>query len=151
MKAQAKRKSEVPAADGDGCLTRVALWVLILVWSVIEAMGKVGSRLLAIGSKSRAGSRQRSVVLSQRFARFRVGALAHYVQVGGRHTLAVITQIGADAELGEAALCVLGGAPGGWFATAFFDPDTKARGTWHWIEGSLARTQSSGGNLYREL
>lgn len=127
-----------------GCLTRIALGAFIVVWSVIETLGQIG--------KNRSvASRQRSVTLSQRFARFRTGLLVHYVRGDGSHALAVVTQIGADAELGEATLCVLGGAPGGWFATAFFDPDTKARGAWHWIEGSLARAQSASGNPYREL
>jgi hypothetical protein len=77
-------------------------------------------------------SLQSSVDSRQTTARFRIGAGARYVDTRGKRHAAIIVAVGPDLVLGQCALIAVGV---GRVDTAFFDPDTKALGTWHWGDG----------------
>lgn len=66
-------------------------------------------------------------------ARFRVGAVVRYVCQDGKRRAAIIIALGEDTMLGQCALLAWTGEQND---CVFFDPDTKARGTWHWGDGA---------------
>lgn len=66
-------------------------------------------------------------------SRLRVGSTVRYVCKDGRRRAAVVTRVGDDFALGQ---CALRAANGEVAQSAYFDPDTKARGTWHWGDNS---------------
>ncbi len=64
-----------------------------------------------------------------------VGAIVHYVGRGKEHWAALVTALGEDEKLGEVELQVA--EPYfGWrhILEAFYSPDVKQVGTWHFIE-----------------
>ncbi len=59
--------------------------------------------------------------------------LVHFVCVDGAHTSALIVGLRQDRVLGQVALLHCGG----FVMSAFFDPDAKRAGTWHWDEATV--------------
>ncbi len=58
--------------------------------------------------------------------------IVHFVRADGSHTSALIVALRQDRALGQVALLYRGGI----VTSAFFDPDVKNAGTWHWDEAT---------------